>query len=97
VSYGTKSFVIYVWHYGCALGNKAKFIFPRLIVCHLGHGDHRLKFRNIKRTTWELYFMVTSCFTFGVMLFRCTKRFKGKEIDVIVGFKGHIKGNDEAP
>jgi hypothetical protein len=41
--------------------------------------------------------MVTNCFTFGVMLFRWTKIFKGKEIDVVVVFKGHIKGNDEAP
>jgi hypothetical protein len=41
--------------------------------------------------------MVTNCFTFGVMLFCCTKIVKGKEIDVAVVFKGHIKGNDEAP
>jgi hypothetical protein len=41
--------------------------------------------------------MVTNCFTFGVMLFLCTKCFKGKEIDVEVVFKGHIKGNNEIP
>jgi hypothetical protein len=41
--------------------------------------------------------MVINCFTFGVMFFCCSKSFKGKEIDVAVVFKDHIKGNDEAP
>jgi hypothetical protein len=32
VSYGARSFTIYVWHYGYGSKNKAKFFFPWLIL-----------------------------------------------------------------
>ncbi len=37
------------------------------------------------------------CFTFRIMFFCYAVSFKGKEIDVTIVLRAHIKGNDETP
>ncbi len=37
------------------------------------------------------------CFTFRIMLFCYAISFKGKEIDITIVLRAHIKGSDETP
>jgi hypothetical protein len=74
------------------------YLFFNDCVCHLGHGDHRLKLWKIKGTMCEEcptivgHFALEMCFFFG-----CIIHFRGKEIEVVVVFRGHIGRNHETP
>ncbi len=67
-------------------------------MCHLGHGDHRLKLWKINGTMWENAILLLVTLLWRCVFFCCIIHFKGKEIEVVVVvFRGHIGRNDETP
>jgi hypothetical protein len=57
-------------------------------VCHLSHGDHRLKLWKINGTMWGKCRTIVGHFALEMCFFCCIIHFKGKEIEVVVVFRG---------
>jgi len=76
---------------------KLSFSFPWLIVWIVLFIGIQMKFMTIGITMWEECLVVVDYFDSWVMFFHYTISFIWKETNATIVFRGHIKGNDEAP